>query len=186
MEKEFKEIVKVLKEAKRRKYIQDFALTGALALSALTQPRATMDIDFLVSVEKGKIPFFVDWLKSSKEYTFTKHHIGRSKDRIKDLIEVPLGSTWTDMIIAAHDVEKEAISSGIVLQAYKNLKLKVVRPEHLIILKLLAGSQQDFIDSANLWNEKIDRRLVRKMAEGLYIDGKLKKLEATAKKILKN
>ena len=37
MEREFKEIVGVLKEAKRLKYIHDFALTGALALSALTQ-----------------------------------------------------------------------------------------------------------------------------------------------------
>ncbi|HLE08412.1 MAG TPA: TlpA disulfide reductase family protein [Thermodesulfobacteriota bacterium] len=44
MEREFREIVKVLKESKRRRYIQDFALTGALALSALTQPRATSDI----------------------------------------------------------------------------------------------------------------------------------------------
>ena len=57
MEREFKEIVGVLKEAKRRKYIQDFALTGALALSALTQPRATRDIDFILSLENDKNPF---------------------------------------------------------------------------------------------------------------------------------
>ncbi len=54
MEREFKEIVGVLKEAKRRKYIQDFALTGAIALSALTQPRATRDIDFIISIEKSQ------------------------------------------------------------------------------------------------------------------------------------
>ncbi|MCC6502633.1 MAG: nucleotidyl transferase AbiEii/AbiGii toxin family protein [Deltaproteobacteria bacterium] len=185
MEREFKEIVGVLKEAKRRKYIQDFALTGALALSALTQPRATRDIDFIISAEKDKIPFFVEWLKSSKEYKLTKHHIGRRKDRIKDLVEVPLGSTWADMIVAYHEIEKEAVSTGITASAYKNLKIKVVRPEYLIVLKLLAGSPQDFIDGAHLWNEKIDRKLVRKMAEELYIDSKLKKLEATAKKILR-
>lgn len=46
MEKEFKELVSALKETKRRNFIRDFALTGALALSALTQPRATRGIRF--------------------------------------------------------------------------------------------------------------------------------------------
>ena len=89
------------------------------------------------------------------------------------------------MIVASHEIEKEAVSTGITASAYKNLKIKIVRPEYLIVLKLLAGSPQDFIDGAHLWNEKIDRKLVRKMAEELYIGTKLKKLEATAKKILK-
>lgn len=183
MEREFKEIVGVLKEAKRRKYIQDFALTGALALSALTQPRATKDIDFIISVKNEKILFFVEWLKSSKEYRLTRHHIGRRKDWIKDLIEVPLGSTRADMIVAAHEIEREAVSTGVTASTYRTLKIKVVRPEYLIILKLLAGSDQDIIDAAHLWNEKIDRKLVRKLSGELYLDTKLKKLEVIAKRI---
>jgi len=185
MEREFKEIVSVLREAKRRKYIHDFALTGALALSALTQPRATRDIDFIISIEKENIPFFVDWLKSSKEYRHTKHHIGRQKDRIKDLIEVFIGSTWADLIVVSHEIEKEAVATGTTVSAFRNVRVKVVRPEYLIILKALAGSDQDIIDGAHLWNERIDRRLVRKMAKELYMDGKLKKMEAKAKKLLK-
>lgn len=183
MEREFKEIVGVLKEAKRRRYIHDFALTGALALSALTQPRATRDIDFIISMEKDKIPFFVEWLTSSKEYKFTKHHIGRRKDRIKDLVEVPLGSTWVDMIIAAHEIEKEAVSEAVSASVYKSLKLKVVRPEYLILLKLLAGSDQDMIDAAHLWNEKIDRQFVRKRSDELHVETRLRKIEAIAKRI---
>ena len=183
MEREFKDIIKVLKEAKRLKFIHDFVLTGALALSALSQPRATGDIDILISMEKEKIKLFVDWLKYSKEYRLTKHHVGRRKDRIKDLIEVPIGSTWADLIVASSEVEREAVAAGISVNAFTGLKLKVVRPEHLIILKLLAGSEQDYIDSAHLWNEQIDKKMVRKMAKGLYIEAKIKKMTALAKRL---
>ncbi|MEK7314304.1 MAG: nucleotidyl transferase AbiEii/AbiGii toxin family protein [Deltaproteobacteria bacterium] len=183
MEKEFKEAVKVLKEAKRRRYIEDFVLTGALALSALTQPRATRDMDFIVLMEKEKIPFFVEWLKLVKKYNFTKHHIGRPKDRIKNLIEIPFGNTWADLIVAFHEIEKEAVAAALEVSVYKGLRIKVLSPEYLIILKLFAGSEQDFIDCAHLWNERIDKRLVRKIAKESFMEGKLKKLMAIAKKV---
>ncbi|MBE7415836.1 MAG: nucleotidyl transferase AbiEii/AbiGii toxin family protein [Deltaproteobacteria bacterium] len=183
MEREFKEISRVLKEAKRRGYIQDFALTGALALSALTQPRATKDIDFIVDLEKDRMPFFIEWLRTSKEYSFVKHHIGRRQDRIKDLIEVRLGSTWVDIIISTHQIEKDAAATGIPISIYKSLKIKVVRPEYLLLLKLFAGSDQDFIDGAHLWNEGIDRDFVKGKAEELHLSGKLKKLEGIARRI---
>ena len=69
MEKGIQRSRKGIKEAKRRRYIEDFVLTGALALSALTQPRATRDMDFIVLMEKEKIPFFVEWLKLVKNTT---------------------------------------------------------------------------------------------------------------------
>lgn len=183
MEREFKDIVRVLKEAKRLKLIHDFALTGALALSALSQPRATRDIDILISIEKEKIKGFVEWLKYSKEYRLTNHHVGRPKDRIKDLIEVPIGHTWVDLIVASSEVEREAVTTGISVRALTGVKLKVIRPEHLVILKLLAGSEQDYIDSAHLWNEPIDKRLVRKMVKELYMEAKIKKMIAIAKRL---
>lgn len=182
MEKEFREITGALKEAERSGFINGFALTGALALSALTEPRATNDIDFIISVEKEKIPFLVDWFISSKGYNLTKHHVGRPKDHIKDLIEVPMGGTSSDLLVISHDVEREALARGITIIAF-NVRLKVVRPEYLIVLKLIAGSEQDFIDSAHLWNEPVDKRLVRKLAKGLYLEGKLKKMLRIAGKI---
>jgi len=184
MEREFKDIVKVLREAKRRKFIRDFALTGALALSALSQPRATRDIDILISLEKEKIKSFVEWLKYSKEYKLAKHHAGRPKDRIKNLIEVPAGNTWVDIIVASSEVEEEAISTSLSVSAFTGVKLKVVRPEYLIILKLLAGSDQDYLDSAQLWNESIDKRLVRKMVKELFLQGKLQKMTVIARRLL--
>jgi len=184
MEREFKDIVKVLGEAKRRKFIRDFALTGALALSALSQPRATRDIDILISLEKEKVKRFAEWLKYSKEYRLAKHHTGRPKDRIKDLIELPAGNTWVDIIVASSEVEEEAISTGLSINAFIGVKLKVVRPEYLIILKLLAGSDQDYLDSAYLWNESIDKKLVRKMAKELFLQGKLQKMTVIARRLL--
>ncbi|MBI3398971.1 MAG: hypothetical protein HY026_07050 [Deltaproteobacteria bacterium] len=49
----------------------------------------------------------------------------------------------------------------------------MVRPEYLIILKLLAGSDQDFID----------RKPVKSMAKQLFMDGELKKLVEIAKRL---
>lgn len=181
MEREFKEIIKILKEAKRLKYIDDFALTGALALSALSQPRATRDVDFLITAEKEKIKGLVDWIKSVKGIRLTKHHTGRKKDLIKDLVEVPIGSTWADLIVAVSDIEREAVSTGLQVGVFR-LRLKVVRPEFLIILKLRAGSDQDFLDCAALWNEEIDRELVKKLAKELFMEGKLKKMAAIARR----
>ncbi|MBI5598212.1 MAG: hypothetical protein HY890_00565 [Deltaproteobacteria bacterium] len=180
MEKEFREIVKVLKEARRLKYIHDFALTGALAL---LHPRATEDMDFLISIEKENIGRFVDWLKFNKPYNLARHHAGRPKDRIKDLIEVPAGSTRADLIVAHSEVEKEAIATASPVSPLRNVKLKVVRPEYLIILKLRAGSDQDYIDGARLWNESIDRRLVRRMAKKMYMERGLEKLAGLAKRL---
>lgn len=119
MEKEFKEVVRTLNEAKRLKLIDDFALTGALALSALSQPRATRDIDFLVTIDKENIGRFVEWLKLVKQYNLTKHHTGRRKDHIKDLIELPLGNTWADLIVTPGDIEKEAIATALSVKAFK-------------------------------------------------------------------
>lgn len=178
MEREFREITGVLKEAERSGFINGFALTGALALSALTEPRATNDIDFILSVEKEKIPFFVDWLISSKGYNLTKHHIVRPKDHI----EVPMGNTSSDLLIISHDIEREALASGITITAFK-VRLKVVRHEYLIILKLIAGSDQDLIDCAHLWNEPIDKRIVRKLAKSLYLEKNLEKMVRLARKI---
>lgn len=182
MEREFKEVIKTLKEAKRLKYIRDFALTGALALSALTQPRATRDIDILISIEKDKIKNFVEWLSVNKGYRLTKHHRGRRKDRIKDLIEIPLGSTHVDLIAASSDIETEAVNMAVTVRTY-SMTIRVVGPEHLIILKLLAGSDQDYIDAAHLWNEDIDRSLVEDKAGDLFMERKLKKMKTIAKRL---
>ena len=182
METEFKEIISILKEAKRLKHIDDFALTGALALSALSQPRATRDVDFLITVDKEKIRDLVDWIKSVKGHRLTKHYIGGKKDLIKDLVEVPIGSTWADLIIAVSDIEKEAVSTGLQAGVFR-LRLKIVRPEFLIILKLRAGSDQDFLDCAALWKEEIDREMVKKMAKELFLEGKLKKIAGIARRV---
>jgi hypothetical protein len=182
MEKEFKEVVRILREAKRLKFIDDFALTGALALSALSQPRATRDIDFLVTIDKKNIGRFVEWLKFVKRYNLTKHHTGRRKDHIKDLIEMPLGNTWADLIVTPGDIEKEAIATALSVRAFKT-SLKVIKPEFLIILKLIAGSEQDFIDAAQLWNGPLDKGLVRGMSKRLFLETKLKKMVGIAKKL---
>ncbi|MBI5561253.1 MAG: hypothetical protein HY894_00130 [Deltaproteobacteria bacterium] len=182
MEKEFKAFVGVLKEAKRRKFIRDFALTGALALSVHTQPRATADMDFLAAVEAEKIPFFVDWLRDSKGYNLARHHVGRPKDNIKNLIEVPAGGASADIIIAGNAVEEEALAEGVDVKAFKTA-IKVVSAEYLMVLKLRAGSDQDYIDAAHLWNEDIDRRLVRRLTKGLYMERRLKRAVALARRL---
>jgi len=182
MEKEFREIVKALKEAKRLDYVNDFALTGALAL---LQPRATRDMDFLISIEREKIDRFVDWLRFNKHYRLAKRHAGRPKDLIKNLIEVPTGTTWADLIVAHSEVENRAIATASMASPLKGVRLKVVRPEYLIILKLRAGSDQDYIDSAHLWNEPIDKKLVRKTAKELYMEGRIKKMLSIVSRLSK-
>lgn len=183
MKEELRRVIELLEEAKVLNFIQDFALTGALALSAFSKPRATKDIDIIIVMNREKVTPFYKWLKFSKNYKLVKHYKGRQIDYIKDLIELPIKNTWADFIVAPGEFEKKAVSEGISVTLFRNMKIKIVRPEFLLILKLISGSEQDYIDCAQLWKTNIDKNMVRRLAEQTYTKNDLKKIINISKKL---
>ncbi len=148
-----------------------------------SSPRATKDIDIIVIINRDEIISFYGGLKFIKGYNLPKHHRGKKLDYIKDLIEVPLGNTWADIIVAPGEFEEKAVNESLVITIFNDLRIKIVRPEFLLILKLISASEQDYIDCAQLWNAKINRRVVRKLAEEAHITTALRRVINLAKNI---
>ena len=88
------------------------------------------------------------------------------------------------MIVAYHEIEKEAVSTGITASAYKNLKIKIVRPEYRHCIKTPCRLSSGLHRWSAPVERKIDRKLVRKMAEELYL-GQQAQTKPTATKILR-
>jgi predicted nucleotidyltransferase len=179
LEKELKTLSKELTRLRREGKLKGYSLIGALAVSAHARPRATQDIDFLVSAEKDF--FFRTFPKILEEKGYlVKVFKSTLDDPINGLIRIydqdeteladiiPVFWKWQEEIVTAAE---EIDLSGI--------KLPVARIEDLIILKLKAGGPQDLIDVEELIkaakiSRKIDLKRLVLLAERAKVDKKLK------------
>jgi len=145
-------VSKVLLELKTKGNIDSYGLIGGLAIGSLGIPRATRDVDFLVSTEN--VQKFYEELKKSlvkenlliklkkPEYKKFPYYCiicyeKESKQRIVDILVLIM--KWQDEI--SHD---------IITIDFNGQKIPVINNEGLIILKLKAGSPIDIIDVKNM------------------------------------
>jgi predicted nucleotidyltransferase len=179
LEKELKVLSAELAKLRKEGKLTGFSLIGALAVSAHARPRATQDIDFMVSAERDF--FFRTFPKIlEKKGYLVKVFRGALDDPINGLIRIydkdeaeladiiPVFWKWQDEIVAAAE---EIALSGI--------KLPVARVEDLIVLKLKAGGPQDLIDVEELIkaakiSKKMDKKRLRLLAGRAKVDKKLK------------
>jgi len=137
-----------LRKLKEKKTIDNYALIGGLAISARSKPRATKDVDFLVSTEfedkffkeVASLPGFKAELKK-----------GDSGDPIRVLIRL-YGKDQTavaDFIISHLNWQQEVIDNATEIELEKE-KIPVPQAEDLVVLKLKAGSPQDLLDAEEL------------------------------------
>ncbi len=123
----------------------DFALIGAFALKAYGYVRSTQDVDFLVRArDQQRIVGFLESIGYETLHLtrgFSNHlHSIRSLGRI-DFVYVE-GETAEKMFLEAHPL--------LILE---NLSVPVVRPEHLIALKVFAmknDPQRTFREMADI------------------------------------
>jgi len=109
----------------------DFALIGAFALQAYGYVRATQDIDFLVrgSGEQGKLVRFLESLGYETLY--------QSKGFSNHLHPLPsLGRI--DFVYVEGETAEKLFSGAKPALIFEGLSVPVVRPEHLIALKVFA------------------------------------------------
>lgn len=120
-------------------YVNGFTLTGGLAVSAWSPPRATMDIDFLVLVESTNLNHLVNALSSAGLSAELRR--GGYDDPVPCLIR----ADSLDIIVATKKYEAEAIEQSVIVDVLGR-EIPVVSPEYLIILKLKAGGPRDILD----------------------------------------
>lgn len=126
----FTDAVAALNRLKRRRIIRDYALIGAVAATAYMEPMATADLDVIILVD------------SDEEYRRIFGIISEyaeGQDGMHQILgEVPVQVFPSSMMPLYQDTIENARQIRI-----GNMRVKVATAEHLILLGLLAGREQD-------------------------------------------
>jgi hypothetical protein len=141
-------------------------IIGGVAVSLLSQPRVTRDIDALVLLD---VKQWQKFLESGKEFEYYP----RAKDAVQFALKhrvllVKHTPTFTDVDISfgALPFEKESISRAIKIKI-ADISIPVPTPEDLVIMKAVAHRPIDLEDIRNILalNPKIDYKRINYWVE---------------------
>ncbi|HEX3530655.1 MAG TPA: nucleotidyl transferase AbiEii/AbiGii toxin family protein [Thermoanaerobaculia bacterium] len=135
-----------------------WALVGGLAVSFLTDPRTTRDLDVAIAVsgdsEAERIAL------SLRMRGYTPHPSGDALEQtdVNRLATVRLmapgenlAAIGVDLLFASSGIENEVVAAAQVYAVLPGLHIPVARIGHLLALKLLAGRPKDWVDARVLW-----------------------------------
>ncbi|MFH1542065.1 MAG: DUF6036 family nucleotidyltransferase [bacterium] len=184
IEKELKLLSEQLAKLQKEGQLEGYSLIGALALAAHARPRATQDIDFLVSADKD---FFFKVLPETLKKKGYKLKVfkGALDDPINGLIRIydqNNESEIADIIPVFWKWQDEIVKQAERIELF-NVSIPVARVEDLIVLKLKAGGPQDMLDVEELLNtakitKKIDLGRLRVLSERAKVSKKLNQVAA--------
>ncbi|MEW5693444.1 MAG: nucleotidyl transferase AbiEii/AbiGii toxin family protein [Candidatus Hydrogenedentota bacterium] len=144
-----------------------YALCGGLAVSAVVRPRATIDIDFLIlltSQNKKKISKFLKHTFKNKIFIHQKlMNFGIIKFW-RSVVLVKPTEVVIDFIIADNPIFEKMIHRAISFNINK-IKVRVITPEDLIILKSLSARPHDIEDIKNIkkkYHNTLDKTYIKK------------------------
>jgi predicted nucleotidyltransferase len=127
-----------------------YTLVGGLAVGIWAAPRATVDVDFLVSLPAGEPGNLVRRLNQSGQFIFV-HEKPMVFNKVS-FIRATLKSNSdiaVDFLFADDEFKKSMLdrSSSITIAGFS---VRIPTPEDLIILKLLSGRAMDLIDAEQI------------------------------------
>lgn len=134
------------------------AVIGGLALTAWNHARYTRDADVLVAIEAGRVDELVRALTAAG---FHARHVPPlrvidGQGIIQFTFQPPdaLLPFQFDVLLVSGDFQKEAVDRAVPWPALTDAgDLRVVRPDDLVVIKLLAGRLIDRADAAMLLRE---------------------------------
>ncbi|MEW6586471.1 MAG: nucleotidyl transferase AbiEii/AbiGii toxin family protein [Nitrospirota bacterium] len=128
----------------------EYMLVGGMAVSIWAEPRATFDIDFLVSIGLGDFDNLKHRLTESGRFVFVHGKpmifgkVSLLRATLKSNTNVSVDFMFVDDLF-----KSEALKRKEALQL-TDFPIKISAPEDLIILKLLSGRQQDRLDATKI------------------------------------
>ena len=141
----------------------EFLIIGGIAVSLLTRPRTTQDIDVLSLLDDSQWESF---LKDGRQFGF-ETRINEAlnfaeKNRVLLLRHIKSG-VGIDISFGYLPFEEESVKRKILYQI-GSLKVPLPTPEDLIIMKMVAHRPQDMIDVKTILKTypKLDRKRVHK------------------------
>jgi len=159
-----------------------YAVIGAVARNAWAPPRATTDIDFAISVGAGGYDALVVALER-RGLTIKRKICTEPDATVPDILLLEAASgvvRRVDLLIAKTPFEGEAIAQAVPKDI--GAQCRVVRPEHLIVYKLIAGRSRDVTDAEDvartceLGGTALDWSLVERWAVEWGVEDRLQRL----------
>jgi hypothetical protein len=124
-----------------------YCLAGGLAVSLLSRPRATEDIDLIVVYEERNLPSLESLVRTHFEVI-----------QVRDVMRFRTASIWRfilgdgnkgvvllDVILADRDEYRTSIANSVEI-IVDDCPIKVITPQDLIAVKQLAGRPVDLMD----------------------------------------
>ncbi len=160
-------LVKISRKSKTK-----LALMGGLATSVFGRPRATYDIDGIISLQEGDLEPFLSLLKSNGFKFDQKQPVKFIRGLAFITFYYPAHKTYVDLFVAKNEYQCTVLKRARRIKLEK-LNLYVVSPEDLILIKLQAGREKDIEDVREIISEnksKLDFAYLKKWAKLLNVE----------------
>ena len=169
------ELLKVCKDHKIK-----IVLMGGMAVSVYARPRATYDIDGIISIKKEQIKGFLNMLKEAG-FKYDK------KKPVKFIQSLPFITlcyvkTYVDLFIAGNEFQENVLARAKKIR-FNKMALNIISIEDLVLIKLQTGRERDLEDVRDMISEnkgKIDLGYLKKWAHSLnvhiFLEDELKSL----------
>jgi predicted nucleotidyltransferase len=169
------ELLKVCKDHKMR-----IVLMGGMAVSVYARPRATYDIDGIISIKKEQINGFLNIVKEAG-FRYDK------KKPVKFIQSLPFitlcyDNVYVDLFIANNEFQENVLTRAKKIR-FNKMTLNIISLEDLVLIKLQTGRERDLEDVRDMISEnkgKMDLRYLKKWAQLLnvhiFLEDELKSL----------
>lgn len=164
----------------------DYAVVGGLGVFFYGTPRSTMDIDFLMKVNKKDIKDIVNFLRDNDFFASEEDFKMALNEKSHCSMIDKKSSLRLDIKGVYNTMDKKTLENKrkITLQG---TKIYIASPEDLIVNKLLFGSEQDIKDAKSIMirQENLDENYIKKVSEVIGIWKDYRNLKKKIKKSLK-
>ena len=123
-----------------------YIVIGGLAVAVVGEPRATMDLDFDIKIQRNSPQALREFLTKAKEAGFDFDEKQILHDAVaRGAFRLLYEGRHIDLILASTPLEEAAIGSSQKVKLLDR-QANFPRPEDLILLKIIPGRAQDIAD----------------------------------------
>lgn len=159
-------LARISRQSKTRMIIM-----GGLAVSVFARPRATYDIDGIISLAGKDLRKFLGLLKVNG-FKFGPSPVKYVAGLPFITFYYPPYKTYVDLFLASTEFQYEVLHRARMVRLGK-LSLRLISPEDLILVKLQSGREKDLEDVKEIIltnKSKLDFTYLRKWAGLLGVD----------------
>ena len=153
----------------------EYAVMGGIAVRAHGIPRPTQDVDFTVAIERSRLPQFYE-AAGRLGYTVPEIYVSGWVDQVAGMPLVRVRryvegrGVDVDVFLAESPFQRELLGRARIEQI-DDFTVRVVTPEDLILLKLLARRPRDLADVGDVFftQGRLDEAYLRRWAQELGV-----------------